>query len=167
VSVCFSPLAFERLYREFAPKLVNYLVANGTDYATAGDITQETFLRLWQRREDLVDDPSQISGLAYTVAKNLRTDGWRKAQHECPVEELPETPVAPAASPGDDAYLRERLVAAFAELPPLLREAYTLFQIMELSIREIAVRTNTTEANVKVRIFRAKVKLRSLLHDIL
>jgi len=167
VSENFTASAFERLYRELAPKLVNYLVANGSDYATAGDIAQETFLRLWKRREHLVDDPSQISGLAYTVAKNLRTDGWRKAQHETMEEEIPETPVGPAASPDDAAYLRQRLTAAFAELPPLLREAYTLFQMMELSIREIALRTNTTEANVKVRIFRAKEKLRPLLADLI
>jgi len=155
------------MYRELAPKLVSYLVANGSDYATAGDIAQETFLRLWKRRDELVDDASQISGLAFTIAKNLRTDGWRKARHEALSDEVPETPVAPAASPGDAAYLRQRLQAAFAELPPLLREAYTLFQVMELSIREIAIRTGTTEANVKVRIFRAKEKLRPLLADLM
>jgi len=161
-----SVAAFERLYRELAPKLVSYLVANGSDYPTAGDIAQETFLRLWKRREDLTDDPSQVSGLAYTVARNLRTDGWRKARREAVVEELPETSVAPTASPGDAAYLRQRLTAAFAELPPLLREAYALFQVMELPIREIAFRTGTTEANVKVRIFRAKEKLRPMLEDL-
>jgi len=158
-----EPTDFERLYRELGPKLVNYLVANGSDYPSAGDIAQETFLRLWKKRETLVEDPEQISGLAYTIARNLRTDGWRKTQREVVTGDVPENPVAPASPPSDDAYLRERLTAAFAELPPLLREAYTLFQVMELSIREIAMRTNTTEANVKVRIFRAKEKLRLLL----
>jgi len=167
VSCYATSAAFERLYRELAPKLVSYLVANGSDYALAGDIAQETFLRLWNRRDELADDAGQISGLAFTVAKNLRTDGWRRAQHETAVEEVPETPVAPAASPSDATYLRQRLQQAFAELPPLLREAYTLFQVMELSIREIALRTNTTEANVKVRIFRAKEKLRPLLADVI
>jgi len=162
-----DPKAFESLYRELAPRLVNYLVANGSDYATAGDIAQETFLRLWKRREDLTDDANQISGLAYTTARNLRTDGWRKVQRETTVETLPETPVAPSASPGDAAYLRRRLQDAFARLPPLLREAYVLFQVMELPIREIALRTGTTEANVKVRIFRAKEKLRPLLKDLM
>jgi len=162
-----DPKAFEALYRELAPKLVSYLVANGSDYATAGDLAQETFLRLWKRRDELSGDPSQVSGFAFTIARNLRTDGWRKAQHETVAEELPETPVAPAAAPSDTAYLRQRLQKAFVELPPLLREAYTLFQVMELSIREIALRTNTTEANVKVRIFRAKEKLRPLLKDLM
>jgi DNA-directed RNA polymerase specialized sigma24 family protein len=47
-----------------------------------------------------------------------------------------------------------------------LREAYTLFQIAELSIAEIARETNTTENLVKVRIHRAKGKLRELLSDL-
>jgi len=162
-----DPKAFEVLYRELAPRLVSYLVSNGSDYAIAGDIAQETFLRLWKRRADLTDDVSHISGLAFTIARNLRTDGWRKARHETVVDELPETPVAPASAPSDAAYLRQRLQKAFAELPPLLREAYTLFQVMELPIREIALKTGTTEANVKVRIFRAKEKLRPLLQDLL
>ena len=68
--------------------------------------------------------------------------------------------------PSDIAYLRKRLQAAFAELPPMLREAYTLFQVGELSIREIAHETGVSENLVKVRIFRAKEKLKVILADL-
>ena len=71
-----------RLYNEIAPKLTNYLVANGVEYASACDLVQETFLRIWKMRETLVDETDQISGLAYTIARNLRTDRWRKARRE-------------------------------------------------------------------------------------
>jgi len=158
-----DPKAFEALYRELAPRLVSCLVACGSDYATAGDIARETFLRLWSRREDLTEDANQIAGLACTIARHLRTDGWRRELRETAAGKLPETPVSSTARPGDAIRLRERLQKAFAELPPLLREAYALFQVMELPIGEIARRTNTTDANVRVRIFRAKEKLRLLL----
>lgn len=160
----------ESLYNEIAPKLTNYLVANGSSYAAACDIVQETFLRIWKMRETLVDETDQISGLAYTIARNLRTDGFRKAKHEVLQDEIKDEDagsVGPAASPSDNAYLRNRLVKALAELPPLLREAYTLFQIQELSIREIARRTNASESSVKVRIFRAKEKLQKSLADLM
>lgn len=159
--------AFERLYHELAPKLVKYLVFTGSEMETAKDLAQETFARLWKRRETLSDDPSQVSGLTYAVARNLRTDGWRKSSREIPVEEVPEVATGPTGSPSDAVYLRNRLTTAFDALPPLLRETYVLYQVMELPIREIAVRTNTTEANVKVRIFRAKEKLRPLLSDLM
>ena len=159
----------ERLYTDIAPKLTNYLVANGVVYASACDIVQETFLRIWKRRDSLIDDPEQISGLAYTIARNLRTDKFRRTQREVLQDEIKDEDagsVSPADAPSDAAYLRARLTAAIAELPPLLREAYTLFQIQELSIREIARRTNAGEGAVKVRIFRAKEKLRGLLADL-
>lgn len=159
----------EHLYNSIAPKLTSYLVANGTSYASACDIVQETFVRIWKRRDELVDDESQISGLAYTIARNIRTDMFRKASHETLQDEIKDEDagtVGPADSPVDQDYMRRRVLEALAQLPPLLREAYTLFQIQELSIREIAVRTNASESSVKVRIFRAKEKLRPLLEDL-
>lgn len=72
----------------------------------------------------------------------------------------------PAPSPSDAEYLRDRIQKALAQLPPLLREAFTLFQIGELSIREIAHETGASESLVKVRIHRAKQKLQVLLADL-
>ena len=62
--------------------------------------------------------------------------------------------------------MNERIEKALAQIPPLLREAYTLFQIGELSIREIAHETGVSENLVKVRIHRAKEKLQPLLADL-
>ncbi len=158
----------EKLYQVIAPRLTNYLVANGSSYAAACDIVQETFLRIWKMRDTLVDEVDQVSGLAYTIARNLRTDNFRRVRREVLQDEIKDEDAGttePAASPSDADYLRRRLTVALAELPPLLREAFTLFQIQELSIREIARRMNATESSVKVRIFRAKEKLRDLLKD--
>ena len=163
-------LTVEECYAKIAPKLTNYLVANGCDYAEACDVVQETFLRLWKMRDDLIDDATQVSGLVYTIARNYRNDLIRKARRVTLQEEIADADagsVGPAASPSDADYLRRRLAGAFAKLPPLLREAYTLFQIMELPIAEIARRTQASENLVKVRIFRAKEKLRPLLKDLL
>lgn len=157
---------FEVLYKNISPKLTNYLVANGSEYSSACDIVQETFLRIWKRRDSLVDDPSQISGLAFTIAKNLVIDRFRKNSREVVTDNFETRCAPPSQSPHRKPELdelRERLVRALGELPPLLREAFTLFQIQELSIREIARRTNQTESSVKVRIFRAKTKLRAIL----
>ena len=72
----------------------------------------------------------------------------------------------PAQSPSDAEFLRRRLSAAFAKLPPVLRDAYTLFQVAELPIHEIARQTGVSENLVKVRIFRAKQKLQEILSDL-
>ena len=158
------------LYQRIAGNLLKYLVANGSAQAQAEDIVQETFLRLVKMSDELDTDPARLSGLAYTIARNYRNDLARKAKHEVLQDEIGEDEggtVAPAPAPSDSEYLRARLVQAFAALPPLLREAYTLFQVMELPIAEISRRTGASESLVKVRIFRAKEKLRPLLRDLM
>ena len=158
-------------YALLAPKLLNWLVATGSSYAQSCDLVQETFLKLWKMRDEILDDDAAVSGLVFTIARNLRKNETRDLRREVLTDEIPDDPDAastpPATSPSDTIYLRRRLIAAFAKLPPLLREAYTLFQIAEMSISEIARETNATESLVKVRIHRAKNKLREILSDLM
>ncbi len=162
-------MTVEEHYRALAPKLTNWLVATGSPYADACDLVQRTFLKIWEMRDDLRDNDAAVSGLVFTIAKNLRKNAWRDDAKMTFVDEIHEEAagaVQPAPSPSDAEYLRERIQAALAQLPPLLSEAYTLFQLGGLSIREIAHETGATENLVKVRIHRAKQKLQALLADL-
>ena len=162
-------MTVEEHYRALAPKLTNWLVASGSTYEDACDLTQRAFLKLWEMRDDLRDDSSAVSGLVFTIAKNLRKNAWRDDAKLAFVEEIGEDAAGatqPAPSPSDAEYLRDRIQKALAQLPPLLREAFTMFQIGELSIREIAHETGASENLVKVRIHRAKEKLQVLLADL-
>ena len=137
----------EKLYGEIAPRLTNWLVASGSSYHEACDLVQNTFLKIWNLRKNAVRDDARLSF----------------------VEEIKDEDagsVGPTASPSDSEYLRQRLAEAFSKLPPILREAYTLFQIGEMSVRDIANQTGISENLVKVRIFRAKEKLREILSDL-
>ena len=176
----------EALYKTIAPRLTNWLVASGSDYHEACDLVQSTFLKLWKMRDDLHDDEASVSGLAFTIARNLRKNLARDNSRltfvgeirdpdydgasadglggEVQIKNTPTT--SQGTSPSDLKYLRSRLSEAFARLPPILREAYTLFQIGEMSIREIANQTGVSENLVKVRIFRAKEKLQTILADL-
>ena len=156
-------------YAILAPRLLNWLVATGSEHANACDIVQETFLKIWEMRDSLRDSDEAVSGLAFTIARNLRKNEVRDSRRMVPTDEIPEdaaVSAAPGTSPSDAEYLRRRLVEAFAQLPPLLREAYTLFQIAEMPISAISRATNASESLVKVRIHRAKNKLREILADL-
>ena len=179
----------EELYRTIAPRLTNWLVASGSSYHEACDLVQSTFLKIWKMRDDLRDDDSAVSGLAFTIARNLRKNLARDNARLTFVGEIRDpdddddqtgegastmggvsagiSVVQPSSDQQSDAeYLRKRLSEAFAKLPPILREAYTLFQIGEMSVKEIANQTGISENLVKVRIFRAKEKLREILSDL-
>ena len=160
----------EKLYKSVAPKLTNWLVASGSDYHEACDLVQSTFLKIWNMRDDLHDDEESVSGLAFTIARNLRKNLARDNARLTFVDEIREEDagsVGPAELPEEaasrSAELRRRLKAAFAKLPPILREAYTLFQIGEMSVREIATDMRLSVSNVKVSLMRTREKFKAYL----
>lgn len=158
----------KEVYHDLAAKLTNYLVAGGMDHASACDITQESFIRLWKKRE-MIENHDSISGFLFAVAKNLQIDRYRRNKIISFQEKMEDDSCGTTEQPinkDDLAYLRNRLRQALGQLPESLREAYTLFQVAERSVKEIAEITGTSEANVKVRIHRAKEKLSNLLQDL-
>ena len=161
-------MSVEAAYREVGPKIVGYLVATGTDEATARDLLHDAFARIVARGERLGDD---LCALAFSTARNLRAnlvrDDSRLSIVERPEDLDARTTDGRQATPDSDiAYLRARLAAALATLPDALREAYTLFQVGERSVREIAELTSASEYLVKVRLHRAKMMLRKELADL-
>ena len=166
-------MEIETIYREVAPKLTNYLTGSGVSHATACDIVQETFLRVWERRNELTDNLEQVSGLIFTIARNYRNDLARRAKKVSIQEDLTdeidrqaEGPVGNEPRPGEAAEeiesLKRRLKASLVRMPVQLLEAFTLFRIGKLAVREIAQEVAASEANVKVRVHRAKALFREL-----
>ena len=172
----------ESLYSSIAPRLTNWLVSTGSPYHEACDIVQNTFMKIWKMRDSLRDEEDAVSGLAFTIARNLRKNLARdnarltfvgdirdpddSSGDGPPGHSVPLPTSAPASMPSDSDYLRRRLTEAFSKLPPILREAYTLFQIGEMSIHDISAHTGVSENLVKVRIHRAKEKLKEILSDL-
>ena len=168
-------MEIEQVYREVAPRLQSYLTGNGCSHATACDIVQETFLRLWKRRDELSDDLHQVSGLAFAVARNYRNDLARKARHEVfgekgkdETEETVEScEIRDAARPGEageeSVALRRRLKASLGRMPVELLETFALSRLGKLTVKDIASGTGASEANVKVRVHRAKVMLEKVM----
>ena len=165
-------IGIEEVYREVAPKLMSYLEGNGCSYAVSCDIVQETFLRLLNLQERIRWDMHEVSGLAFTIARNYRNDLARKARHEQigDVEGDDESGAVSSGAidtvrPGEDedeiADLRRRLRATLARMPVRLLEAFALSRLGKLTVKEIAGGTGTTESNVKVRVHRARELFRS------
>ncbi len=150
-------------YQEIAPRLTNYLVSDGTPYEQACDIVQESFIRVWQHRDKLIAEDS-VSGLVFRIAKNIKIDNFRKYRKEVLVEEY-EDSVVPTVednqdnNPEDTQYLRNCINKALDSLNKDLRTCYTLYNVGEMPIKDIAEMLGISESLVKVRIHRAKLFL--------
>ena len=114
-------MTIEEHYAVIAPRLTNWLVATGSSYHDACDLVQAVFLKLWKMQGDLRDNDSAVTGLAFTMAKNLRKNAVRDDSRLTFKEEITDEDggaAQAAVMPSDAAYLRRRLNEAFAKLPP-------------------------------------------------
>jgi RNA polymerase sigma-70 factor (ECF subfamily) len=108
-------------------------------------------------------DEGHTTGLLYTIARNALIDGHRKQGRNSHLYDEPEH-----SQPNPEAHLlvREeyrRVLAALKELEPDERDALSLVVSSDLSYREIARISGTSEANIKVRVHRARIKLRKMM----
>lgn len=133
----------------------------------AEDLAQETFVRLWQHRQNY--EPGRavkpwILSIAINLARNrLR---WWKRRPAVSLDQWTELPDSATQAGGLlDAGERVQAVRdAIAGLPVDLREALVLFEYEQMSYAEIGVAVGATAKAVENRIARARDRLRGKLH---
>lgn len=152
----------EQLYKEHYRRIFIFALSSVKNEHTASDIAQETFLRAL-----LSLDSNSRNPLAwlYKVADNLIIDHFRS---EKKVGELSDE--TPSDFSVADRYIKDEenrlLYRAIASLPDIDRKIITMFYFSGLSQREIAVVTGLSFVNVRVRMDRAREKLKKLLTEV-
>ncbi len=127
-----------------------------SDSGLAEDAVQEAFLRAF-RALDRYRPQSSFRAWVRTIAIRCAIDLVRRRRPESP---LPDT----QASPGNEETRHEDsdlLHAALAQLSPLDREIMLAREIEGAPDREIAERFDITVPAVRVRMHRARKKLRA------
>lgn len=74
-------IAFEKLFQMYAERIYYFTIKYIKNKEEAEEITQEVFVRLWNRRFDLKTDLS-FSSYLFMIAKNAVIDLLRKRQKE-------------------------------------------------------------------------------------
>jgi len=141
------------------------------DAAQAEDLCQEVFLRLW-RKFHTFDPGRPLRPWLLRLATNVCINALKK--HTLPTsslhvgedDEAPWEP--PARQPGparlaEGRELAQRLEDAIAELPDDYRLVITLRHLEGLSYEEISTVLGWPLGTVKVRLFRARERLRRML----
>ncbi len=158
--------AFEALYRRYRERLYAFLVRHTGDPATAQDLFQETFLRVFRDRARY-EPRATFATWLFTIARNLFLDSLKKPAAK-PVQSEAAIQVVPDPAPDALQGLERRetdvaLLHALASLPEDDRAILLLSRFEGLSYPEIAEILGTTEGAVKVRGHRALQTLRRTL----
>lgn len=129
------------------------------DPGLAEDVTQETFIRAWQRHESYRGEAPILHWLL-RIAHNLAVSTLRTIREES--TDPGRLPTPESAEP--DRVVEGRLLIdeALDALDPLSRAVLVLREVEQLSYAEISDVLQVPMPTVKTRLFRARHRLSSL-----
>ncbi|CAN5787947.1 sigma-70 family RNA polymerase sigma factor [soil metagenome] len=164
-------LALNELMSRWRERIASFLLRMVGDHATAMDLTQETFVRLYTSRLSYKPTAAFSTYLFHIAANLARTHArWKTRHPTVPMEDeqgmLVHEAIDPQLSPDAAADLHEktaRIHQGIAELPVDLREALILFTMEDMSHAEIATTLGCSPKAVEVRIYRARQALKESL----
>lgn len=140
------------------------------DEEDARDVVQEAYLRAYRGLKRFRGD-AQFSTWLYRITANCAsTQLSRRGRHrheELDTDDIIDDSVA--ANPdryADQGMLRDRLRSALAELPPRLRAVVVLRDVYDLPHEAIAAELGISESAAKVRLHRARRRLREQLYPL-
>ncbi len=164
-----KPIDFHNDVLPLKDKLFRLALRITLDRDDAEDITQETLVRVWERRDEWFQIES-MEAWCLTIARRLALDhvahGKMQADREAEIADyqlsMSSSPIAP-----DEALDRQQRVEAVRrlidQLPEMQRTIIQLRDIEGLRYDEIAQVTQLSETQVKVYLHRARKKIRELL----
>ena len=158
--------SFEELVRRTSADTFTLARRLVTDDEDARDVVQEAYLRAYRSIGRFRGD-AQFSTWLYRITANCASTHLgrrRRHRHEELDEEVDVADTKPEHDPAtaaDASLLRQQLEAAIAELPARLRAVVVLRDIYDLSHAEIAEQLGISESAAKVRLHRARRKLRA------
>ncbi|MDI1311901.1 sigma-70 family RNA polymerase sigma factor [Prosthecobacter sp.] len=163
-------LALNDLMHRWKDKVAAFLLRMTGNAATAVDLTQETFVKLFQSRARY-RPTAPFPTYLFRIASNLARNHARWNQRHPTVSrdnEDDHVPESVEPQPGPDEQMErsekmQRVEAALAALPEDLREAMLLFTYQDMSYAEIAAAVGCTSKAVETRIYRARQILRAAL----
>lgn len=124
------------------------------------DLVAEVFLTAWRRLDELPADPGAARPWLYGVARKTLANRFRGTRREQALRARLRSERAPEPVRGDNSPGAAALVAAFNELSPSDREAIALVTWEELTPTEAAAVLGITPARFRVRLHRARRRLR-------
>jgi RNA polymerase sigma-70 factor (ECF subfamily) len=147
---------FEAFYLRTARMLHGYLCRLSRDPATADEVLQEAYIRMINAP---AMEEAHRKAYLYTAATNILRDRWRKQKREQQWWQLTHA----SEQMHHNLSLPVDMAAIFERLSAQERAVLWLAHVEELSHKEIGAVLGVKEKSVKVLVFRAREKAKSLL----
>lgn len=160
--------AFTRLFRHFAPLVKAFALSGSSLSAThADELVQEVMLKVWQKARAFDPEKAAASTWVYTIARNCRTDMFRRLQKfDTPLaaddfipDQEPSEPFAMLQSRRS----RDRIHELMGTLPPdqaqILAKVYMEGKSHAEAAAELDLPLGTVKSRVRLAIQKLQIQI--------
>ena len=160
--------AFGQLYQLYSGRLLGYFIKLVKSDFCAGELLQETFIKLWESRKNI--DPNQsFRSYLFRIAENKAYDFFRKAARD---KKLQAQLIRSSSShyshveekicSREDAQLFHEVIDL---LPPRRRQIFQLIKLEERSYQEVSNLLNISISTISDHIVKANKFILEKLKD--
>jgi len=168
--------SYEEIYGAFARKVLNFIFRMVNSREEAEDLTQETFVTVYQKLGSLKDD-GRFEPWLFRIARNFVYQKYRAhPPATVSIDETDEdgqvvTQLVEAGKNPDEAFqsgeLEDVVSDTIASLPEKYREVFVLSALQNLGYQQIAEIVDRSLSSVKTDIHRARLEVRNRVKDYL
>jgi len=159
--------AYRLIVRRYGDILHGHALRMVGNPDVAADLVQQAFVRGYQKLH-ACRDPDRVGGWLFRILANLCKDHVRSPRRRDVSLHVLEGAPGNRVDPSEDAEsaeTRDRLRAALDRLTPEQREAFVLKHVEGLSYGEIAAVMRMSIPALKMRVYRARESLQTLLEE--
>ena len=159
------------LFSGYHDRIHRYILGMVRNAGEAEDLTQETFLRAYRRRDSL-RDPAAVLPWLYSIATHVCLDRLRQRARQAPTRSGldPEEVSVPDRAPSAELLVEQEDMSTCVQayvggLSDGYRAVLLMHDVQGLTAREIAELLGDSTGSVKIRLHRARKQLQAALES--
>ena len=158
--------AFEKLFERYHKKLYAYLMRLLDSKEDAEEIVQESFIKIWEKREEFIEGYS-FNAFLFTIAKNTFLNFTREKVNRRVFEDHFQIINEMESDKTDDYVIfketREIIRLIIEGMPPRRREVFMMRKVEGLSRKEISEKLGISVITVDSQLLKANTYLKDEL----
>ncbi len=157
--------AFERLVDKYQVAVRNFfLLHTGYDEMVSDDLSQETFIRCWERLGTF-KGLSSFRTWMYSVAFNILSDYYRSRKRQIQLNEYISEKNENSGVEDRGVDNKHDVISALKSLSDMEKSCIILYYMHDLSVSKISSIVNLPSGTVKSHLSRARLKMQKYLKN--
>ena len=153
---------YNQAVEKYSGRLYSFIVRTTWNEQNARDLVQDTFLKLWENREKVINE--KVKSWLFTVAHNLTINFVKKHSRQDYVSE--DYKLERGGNSNRRFEQQDAINKCLLQLTPQQKNIVLLRDLEGYNYKEIGEIMELNESQVKVYLFRARKKMKDIIKDL-